>query len=57
MATNETGKAAAERYQMVSRRISDAVELAVIAQGDQVAQASAFAMRVRPDRADDTEVQ
>jgi hypothetical protein len=36
MATNETGKAAAKRYHMVSRRISDAVELAVIAQGDQV---------------------
>jgi hypothetical protein len=36
MATNETGYAAAERYHMVSRRISDGVELAVIARGDQV---------------------
>jgi hypothetical protein len=36
MATNETGNAVAKRYHMVSRRISDAVECAVIAQGDQV---------------------
>ena len=36
MATNETGKAAAKRYRMVSRRISDAVEFAVIARGDRV---------------------